>query len=91
MSRSSGLLRLKASWASVSQSSLKTGGCAVSMVHMISSWRSRGDKAEDERADAMACIRLFYPNFIVFIVLGHKGGLVISFPINRTPSVGGEY
>jgi hypothetical protein len=31
-----------------------------------------------------------YPNFVVFIVLGHKGSLVISFPINRIPRDGGE-
>jgi hypothetical protein len=30
------------------------------------------------------------PNFAIFIVLCHKGSLVISFPINRTPRVGGE-
>jgi hypothetical protein len=54
------------------------------MVHMASSRRSRGDETEDGRVDVMGCIRLFYPNFIVFIVLGHKGSLVISFPINRT-------
>jgi hypothetical protein len=49
-----------------------------------------GDEAEDGRVDAMGCIRLFYPNFTVFIVLGHKDSLVISFPINRTLRVGGE-
>jgi hypothetical protein len=38
----------------------------------------------------MGSIGLFYPNFTVFIVLGHKGNLVSSFPINRTPRVGGE-
>jgi extradiol dioxygenase family protein len=38
----------------------------------------------------MSCIRLVYPNFVVFFVLGHKGSLVISFPINRTPKDGGE-
>jgi hypothetical protein len=32
-SRSSGLLRLEASWARVSLSGLKTGGGAVQMVH----------------------------------------------------------
>jgi hypothetical protein len=31
-----------------------------------------------------SCIRLFYLNSAVCIVLGHKGSLVISFPINRT-------
>jgi hypothetical protein len=60
------------------------------MVHVTSSWRSHRDEAEDGRVDATGCIRLFYPNFTVFIVLGHKGNLVISFSINRTPRVGGE-
>jgi hypothetical protein len=54
------------------------------MVHMASSQRLHGDEAEDERVDVIGCIGLFYPNFIIFIVLGHKGSLVISFPINRT-------
>jgi hypothetical protein len=60
------------------------------MVHVTSSWRSHRDEAEDGRVDATGCIRLFYPNFTVFIVLGHKGNLVISFSINRTPRAGGE-
>jgi hypothetical protein len=59
------------------------------MVHMASSQRSRGDEAEDGRVDATGCIGLFYPNFAVFVVLGHKDILVSSFPINRTPRVGG--
>jgi hypothetical protein len=59
------------------------------MVHMASSRRSRGDEAEDGRVDATGCIGLFYPNFI-FIVLGHKDNLVISFPIIRTSGAGGE-
>jgi hypothetical protein len=86
-----GLLRRKASWgARVSQSSLKTGGGAARMVHVASSWRSCGDEAEDGQVDATGCIRLFYPNIVVFIVLGHKGSLVITFHINRTPRFGGE-
>jgi hypothetical protein len=48
------------------------------MVHMTSSWRLREDEAEDGWVDATGCIRLFYPNFVVFFVLGHKGSLVIS-------------
>jgi hypothetical protein len=67
-SRSSGLLHLEVSQARVSQSSLKTGGGAMWMVHVVSSHRSYGDEAEDERVDAMGCIRLFYPNFAVFVV-----------------------
>jgi hypothetical protein len=89
-SRSSDLLHLEASWARVSQSSVKTGGGMVRMVHVASSQRSHRDEAEDGRVDATECIRLFYPNFVVFIVLGHKGSLVISFPINRIPRAGGE-
>jgi hypothetical protein len=89
-SRSSGWLHLEVSQTRLSQSSLKTSGGAVRMMHMASSWRSRGDEAKDERVDATGCIRLFYPNFAIFIVLGHKGSLAISFLIIRTPRVGGE-
>jgi hypothetical protein len=60
------------------------------VVHVTSSWRSRGDEVEDIWVNVMGCIGLFYPNFTVFIVLGHKGSLVISFPINRTPRVSVE-
>jgi hypothetical protein len=60
------------------------------MVHVASSQGLRGDEAEDGQVDAMGCIGLFYPNFAVFIVLGHNDSLIISFPINRTPRVGGE-
>jgi hypothetical protein len=60
------------------------------MVHVASSRRSHRDEAEDGRVDATGCIRLFYPNFTVFVVLGHKGSLVINFSINRTSRVGGE-
>jgi hypothetical protein len=57
---------------------------------VASSWRSHGDEAEDRRVNVTGCIGLFYPNFAVFVVLGHKGTLVISFPINMTQRVGGE-
>jgi hypothetical protein len=60
------------------------------MVHVVSSWRSRGDEVEDGLIDVIGYIGFFYPNFAIFIVLGHKGSLVISFPINRTPRAGGE-
>jgi hypothetical protein len=84
------LLHLEASLDRVSQSSLNTGGGATRMVHVASPWRLRGDGAEDGRVDATDCIGLFYPNFSIFVVLGHKDSLVISFSINRTPRVGGE-
>jgi hypothetical protein len=60
------------------------------MVHVASSYRLHGDEVNDGRVDAMGCIGLFYPNFTIFFVLGHKGSSVITFPINRTPRAGGE-
>jgi hypothetical protein len=51
---------------------------------VTSSWRLRQVEVEDGRVDATGYIRFFYPNFVVFFVLDHKGSLVISFPINRT-------
>jgi hypothetical protein len=60
------------------------------VLHVASSQRSRGDEAEDQWVYATGCIGLFYPNFVIFVVLGHHGSLVISFPMNRTPRVGGE-
>jgi hypothetical protein len=53
------------------------------MVHMASLQRLCGDEAKDGWADATCCIRLFYPNFTIFVVLGHKGSFIISFPIIR--------
>jgi hypothetical protein len=60
------------------------------MVHVASLRRLCGGEAKDGRVDVTGYIRLFYPNFAIFVVLGHKSSLVISFPINRTPRVGGE-
>jgi hypothetical protein len=76
VSRSSGLFYLEASQDRVSQSGIKTGGGTAWMVHVASSWRSCGDEVDDKRVDAMGCIRLFYPNFAVFVVLCLKGNLV---------------
>jgi hypothetical protein len=90
VSRCNGLLRLEATQARVSQSSIKTGGDATWMVHVASSWRLCGDKAEDERVNVTGCIGFFYPNFVVFVVLAHKDSLVISFPKNRTLRAGRE-
>jgi hypothetical protein len=46
------------------------------MVHVVSSWRLHQIEAEDEWVDATDCIGPLYPNFAVFLVLGHKGVLV---------------
>jgi hypothetical protein len=58
-SRSSDLLCLEASRASFSQAGLKTGEGAAWMVHMASSWRSRGDETENGRVNTTGCIELF--------------------------------
>jgi hypothetical protein len=73
-SRSSDLLRLEASRARVFQFASKLLEERRCVVHVASSRRSREDKAEDERVDAID--GLFYLNFTVFIVLGHRGILV---------------
>jgi hypothetical protein len=46
------------------------------MGHVASSWRLRRVEAEDEHVDVMGYIRLFYPNFIILVVLGPTGILV---------------
>jgi hypothetical protein len=45
-------------------------------VHMASSRRSREDEVKDGRVNTTGCIRLFYPYFTVFVVLGHRCILV---------------
>jgi hypothetical protein len=60
------------------------------MVHVASSQRSHRDKAEDEWVNVTGCIRLFYPKFAIFVVLGHNDSLVISFLINKTLRAGRE-
>jgi hypothetical protein len=69
-SRSSGLLRLEASWARVFQSSLQTGGGVVRMMHVVSSRRSREDETEDRRIDATDESS---PNFVIFTILDSGG------------------
>jgi hypothetical protein len=76
-SRSKGLLHLEASQARVFQSGLKTGGGATWMFHGASSWRSCRDEVEDGGVDAMDCIGLDYPYFVVFSVLDTRSILVI--------------
>jgi hypothetical protein len=75
-SKSSGLLHLQVSQARVSQSGLKTSVGAVRMVHVVSSWRLRRVEAEDGWVDATGCIKLFFPNFVIFVVLGLRDVLV---------------
>jgi hypothetical protein len=46
------------------------------VVHVTSSQKSREDKIKTERVNAIDCIELFYPNFIIFIVLVNRDVLV---------------
>jgi hypothetical protein len=46
------------------------------MVHMAPSRRSRVDEDEDRRVDVMGYVRLCYPCFVIFYVLGLRGVLV---------------
>jgi hypothetical protein len=78
-SRSSGLLRLEASWARIFQSDLETGGGTVQIVHVASSWRLRRVEAEDGWVDPTGCIRPFYPNFVVFYVLDPRSICLLVF------------
>jgi hypothetical protein len=73
---SNSLFHLEASRGRVSQSGLKTGGGATWMVHVVSSQRSRGVEAKNGWINATGCIGFFYPNFVIFIVLGPWGILV---------------
>jgi hypothetical protein len=68
-SRSRDLLHLEVSRVRVSQSDLRTGGSVTRMVHVVSSWRVHRVEAEDERVNVTDNVRLFYPNFIIFVVL----------------------
>jgi hypothetical protein len=46
------------------------------VVHVESSRRSRGVKAEDGWVDEMGCVGPFYPKNTIFIVLGPNGIVV---------------
>jgi hypothetical protein len=72
-SRSSGLLRLEASWPRVFQFATKLMEAQRRMVHVASSWILCRVEAEDERVDAMDRIGLFYPKITVLAVLGPRG------------------
>jgi hypothetical protein len=68
--RSSVLLHVEASQTRVSQFVSKLAEARWRVVHVASSWRSRGVKAEDGCVDVTGCVRPFYPKIVVFIVLG---------------------
>jgi hypothetical protein len=68
-SRSSSLLCLEVSRVRVFQFTSKLAEERRRVVHAKSSQRLREDEAEDGRVNAKGYIILFYPYFIIFIVL----------------------
>jgi hypothetical protein len=55
---------------------MKSSVFLVVMVHVASSRRLRGIEVGDGWVDVADYIGLFYPNFVVFTVLGPRGILV---------------
>jgi hypothetical protein len=64
-SRSSGLLRVKASRVRVSQFASKLADTRRQVVHVAPSRRLRRDQVEDGRVDATGCVGPFYPKIVV--------------------------
>jgi hypothetical protein len=64
------------------------------VVHMASTQRSCGCEARDGQLDGVGCdaveVGPNYPSLDVIFIFAHRGILVFSFHINRTPRVGGE-
>jgi hypothetical protein len=65
--RSSGLLRVEVSQASVFQLSSKLTKAQQRVVHMTASWRLRRVEAEDGWVDMMGYVRPCYPSFAIFL------------------------
>jgi hypothetical protein len=53
------------------------------VVHVVSSWRSRGSEAKDSRFDGVECstveVRSNYSSLDVIFLLAHRGILVFCF------------
>jgi hypothetical protein len=47
------------------------------VLHVAPSWRLRRVQVEYGRVDATGCVRPYYPCFVVFILLGPRGIVVI--------------
>jgi hypothetical protein len=61
---------------------------------VASSWRSHGCEAKDDLFNGVECSTVEvgpnYHSLDIIFHLAHMDILVFSFPINRTPGVGGE-
>jgi hypothetical protein len=64
------------------------------VVHVASSWRSRGCEAKDGRFDGVGCgaveVGPNYPSLDVIFFLAHRGIVVFSFPLNRIQDLVGR-
>jgi hypothetical protein len=76
-SRSDNLIRLEASHARVSQSRLKTGGCATTGGVRGISRRLYQDQVEDRRVDTTGYVGPYYPYFTIFYILVSRSIIVI--------------
>jgi hypothetical protein len=76
MSRSNGLLLLQASRARIFQFASKLAEERRRVLDMTSLRRPREDEVEDGQVHVMGCIKLFYLNFIAFVVQGPRGSLI---------------
>jgi hypothetical protein len=72
-SRSSDLLRVKASRVRFSQFGSKLVNVRRRVVHVAASRRLRRDQVKDRRVDVTGCVGPRYPYFTVFHVLCLRG------------------
>jgi hypothetical protein len=47
------------------------------VVHVVPLWRLRRGQVEDGRVDVTGCVGPYYPCFVIFILLGPRGIVVI--------------
>jgi hypothetical protein len=60
---------------------LRLVGARRQVVHVTPSQRLHRDQVEDERVDAMDCVRPYYPYFVVFYVLCLMGIVVFCLSL----------
>jgi hypothetical protein len=70
------LLHVKASQGRVFEFALRLSEVRRWVVHVAPLQRSHEDQVKDGQVDAMGYVRPFYPNFVIFPVLGSRGSLV---------------
>jgi hypothetical protein len=74
--RSNDLLHVKASQGRVFEFVSRLSEVRQWVVRVAPKQRSHEDEVEDGLVDAIGCVRPFYPNFVIFLLLGSRGSLV---------------